>query len=141
MVSNGWNNIKQVIRHKVDKKVYWVNTPSGSVCITEDHSLIDHLGNKIKPTECTPFRTKLFATWLINEPLFKVKLDKILADIVTSRPIAEQKALCVVSSMVMVLVAAMIAHHVISIHSQLIIKIFLFFRANEVLFTKSWIWN
>jgi len=34
------DKIKKVIRHKTDKKIFTVNTPFGSVRVTEDHSLI-----------------------------------------------------------------------------------------------------
>ena len=79
--ATGWNKIKQVIRHQVDKKIYRVTTPSGAVCVTEDHSSIDYLGNKIKPTECKPYTTKLLTTPLIKETPFKISLDKLLNDI------------------------------------------------------------
>jgi len=48
----GWASIKRVIRHKTVKKIYRVVTPSGSVDVTEDHSLLDHNKKIIKPTEC-----------------------------------------------------------------------------------------
>ena len=50
--SNGWSEIKRVIRHKTNKKIYRVNTDIGCVDVTEDHSLLDETGNKIKPNEC-----------------------------------------------------------------------------------------
>lgn len=51
--SNGkWADIKRVIRHKCNKKIYRINTNKGYVDVTEDHSLIDINGNKIKPAEC-----------------------------------------------------------------------------------------
>lgn len=49
----GWNKIKKVIRHKVTKKIYQVDTGVGSVCCTEDHSLLDPELNKIKPVDAT----------------------------------------------------------------------------------------
>ena len=51
--SNGqWADIKRVIRHKCNKKIYRVNTLKSYIDVTEDHSLIDTLGNKIKPDQC-----------------------------------------------------------------------------------------
>lgn len=47
----GWQQIKKVIRHKTNKKMYRVSTLSGIVDVTEDHSLLDDKKNKIKPTE------------------------------------------------------------------------------------------
>ena len=90
--ATGWNNIKQVIRHEVDKNVYRVNTPARSVGVTKDHSLIDHLGNTIKPTQCKLLEAKLSTTSSIKEAPFRITLDKISADIFTSRSINEQKA-------------------------------------------------
>ena len=44
--SNGWSNIKRVIRHKTVKKIYRVITHKGIVDVTEDHSLLD---DRLKP--------------------------------------------------------------------------------------------
>ena len=49
---NGWTNIKEVIRHKVTKKMYRVLTHTGVVDVTEDHSLIDSNKNEITPSDC-----------------------------------------------------------------------------------------
>lgn len=48
----GWSNIKKVIRHKCDKKIYKVLTHTGCVKVTEDHSLLDENLNIITPKEC-----------------------------------------------------------------------------------------
>lgn len=48
---NGWEKLRRVIRHKTKKKLYKVITDKGEVVVTEDHSLIDHLGNQIKPNQ------------------------------------------------------------------------------------------
>ena len=50
--SNGWSNIKKVIRHKTNKKIYEVLTHTGCVRVTEDHSLLDENLNEIKPKDC-----------------------------------------------------------------------------------------
>ena len=49
---NGWTNIKEIIRHKVTKKIYRVLTHTGVVDVTEDHSLIDSNNNEITPSAC-----------------------------------------------------------------------------------------
>jgi DNA polymerase elongation subunit (family B) len=49
--SKGWCNINRVIRHKCNKQIYRITTHTGIVDVTEDHSLLDENGNKIKPTE------------------------------------------------------------------------------------------
>lgn len=48
----GWTKIKEIIRHEVSKRMFRVKTGSGSVDVTEDHSLIDVDGNKISPKDC-----------------------------------------------------------------------------------------
>ena len=47
----GFTNIKQVIRHKCQKKIFTVMTPNGVVHVTEDHSLLDKNAEKITPKE------------------------------------------------------------------------------------------
>ncbi len=48
----GFTDIKYVIRHKINKKLYRIETTTGIVTVTEDHSLLDKNGNVIKPSEC-----------------------------------------------------------------------------------------
>jgi len=60
-VKDHWADIKRVIRHKTLKKLYRVNTHTGIVDVTEDHSLLDEDGNKIKATECFVGKTKLLS--------------------------------------------------------------------------------
>jgi len=50
--SNGWTDIKQVMRHKVSKDIYRVLTHTGLIDVTEDHSLLDIDANIITPNEC-----------------------------------------------------------------------------------------
>jgi len=45
----GWTQIVRVMRHRVNKKLYRVTTPKGSVTVTEDHSLILRDGNVVTP--------------------------------------------------------------------------------------------
>ena len=52
MTANGWSKIRRVIRHKTNKKIYRVATKTGCIDVTEDHSLLDKYGNKIKPMDC-----------------------------------------------------------------------------------------
>lgn len=49
----GFTKIKKVIRHKTKKQLYRILTHTGSVDVTEDHSLLDADGEKIKPSECS----------------------------------------------------------------------------------------
>ena len=61
--NNKWNPIKKVIRHKTNKKIYRVNTHCGVVDVTEDHSLLNEQGEKIKPNECIINKTKLLQSF------------------------------------------------------------------------------
>lgn len=48
----GWTKIRKVLKHRTNKKIYEVLTHTGCVRVTEDHSLLDKLGNRITPNEC-----------------------------------------------------------------------------------------
>jgi DNA polymerase elongation subunit (family B) len=68
--SSGWSNIKRLIRHKCNKKIYRVCTSNSVVDVTEDHSLLDINGNKVKPSECN------IGKELLHKNLeFRFKLD------------------------------------------------------------------
>ena len=54
-----WVDIKRVIRHKTNKKLYRVSTAQGCVDVTEDHSLLDHKREKLKPKDCQIGTTRL----------------------------------------------------------------------------------
>jgi len=47
----GWTKINQVIKHKVNKKIYRIVTNSGAVDVTEDHSLLNINGEEISPKD------------------------------------------------------------------------------------------
>jgi len=47
----GWKPIRRVIRHKCNKKIFEVITPSGCVKVTEDHSLLNPSLEQVKPKE------------------------------------------------------------------------------------------
>jgi DNA polymerase elongation subunit (family B) len=47
-----WSNVRRIIRHKTDKSIYRVLTHSGSVDVTEDHSLLTPNKTEIKPIDC-----------------------------------------------------------------------------------------
>ena len=49
----GWTKIKRVIRHKLapSKKLMRVTTHSGSVVVTDEHSMLDKDGNKVMPSK------------------------------------------------------------------------------------------
>ena len=45
----GWTKVHTIIRHRCQKKIFRVTTESGSVCVTEDHSLLEPGGVMVKP--------------------------------------------------------------------------------------------
>ena len=47
--AHGWSSIKRIIRHRCNKMMYRVVTPTGVVDVTEDHSLLDENLEQIKP--------------------------------------------------------------------------------------------
>ena len=49
---DGWTKIKKCIRHYTNKDLFRITTHTGSVIVTEDHSLLDNNKQKIKPDEC-----------------------------------------------------------------------------------------
>lgn len=69
---NGWSNIKRVIRHKCDKKIYRVTTLNSVVDVTEDHSLLDKNGYKIKPEKCN------IGTELLEKKVFEFEPSQIV---------------------------------------------------------------
>jgi len=46
-----WRKVKEIIRHKTNKKIYRINQKNGETICTEDHSLITDNYQKIKPNE------------------------------------------------------------------------------------------
>lgn len=49
---NGWTPIKKMIRHYTTKELFRVSTHTGSIVVTEDHSLLTKDGNEITPSNC-----------------------------------------------------------------------------------------
>lgn len=49
--SSGWSDVKRVIRHKCQKKIYRVLTHTGLVDVTEDHSLLTPDIQQVKPKD------------------------------------------------------------------------------------------
>ena len=47
----GWTQIKQVIAHKTNKKIYRVATSTGVIDVTEDHSLLRPNGQEVSPRD------------------------------------------------------------------------------------------
>jgi len=45
----GWQNIRKIIRHYTNKKIYKIYTTRGIVSVTQDHSLLDENLKEIKP--------------------------------------------------------------------------------------------
>lgn len=71
----GWSQIKRVIRHKCKKDIWRVNSRFGSVDVTEDHSLLNSDGEKIKPGDLVVNETILLSSFpesrqIINSTYF-----------------------------------------------------------------------
>lgn len=49
----GWTSVRQIMRHRTTKRVYRVCTPTGTVDVTEDHSLLDDRGARVTPRACS----------------------------------------------------------------------------------------
>ena len=76
--SNGWTKIKSVMRHKLNdtKKIFRVNSHTGVVDVTEDHSLLDINGNEITVKDCKIKETELLHNKYIQENNFNTKITK-----------------------------------------------------------------
>jgi DNA polymerase elongation subunit (family B) len=48
----GWAQIRRVIKHKTNKRIFEIITEKSYVKVTEDHSLLDEFANQIKPSDC-----------------------------------------------------------------------------------------
>lgn len=48
---NGWTKIVYLMRHRVNKQSYRINTHTGVVDVTEDHSLLNERGVEVTPNE------------------------------------------------------------------------------------------
>ena len=76
----GWVDIKKVIRHKCEKKIYRVLTHTGCIDVTEDHSLLTENKEPIKPVDLKIGDSLLhsFPTEFIETSQTIVKMKKII---------------------------------------------------------------
>lgn len=72
----GFTDVKWIIRHKTEKKMYRVNTVSGLVDVTEDHSLLDPNGEKMKPSEVSVGSKLLHSSFLPVSSEIPVDFDE-----------------------------------------------------------------
>lgn len=85
-VKNAWMKVKRIIKHNTNKKIYRVLTHTGCVDVTEDHSLINDMGEMIVPDKCIPYETHLTHSYPIGDTEIKAtKLTK-LTEIVKNIP-------------------------------------------------------
>lgn len=83
----GWVGVNKLIRHKTNKIIYRVYTNVGMIEVTEDHSLLDYSGNKIKPRDIKERVTRL----LYDERVFKINtITSYEGEIPSSRNIFKQ---------------------------------------------------
>jgi DNA polymerase elongation subunit (family B) len=64
---DGWTAVKSVVRHKTDKKIFRISTHTGTVDVTEDHSLLNEEGIEVKPND-----VKIGYTLFHNYPIFDI---------------------------------------------------------------------
>jgi DNA polymerase elongation subunit (family B) len=72
----GWADIKRVIKHKTNKKIYEILTHTGCVRVTSDHSLLDIKGNQLKPNECKIGTELLHNTLIIENKKLDFKINQ-----------------------------------------------------------------
>ena len=85
-VTDHWAKINRVIRHKTLKKIYRINTHTGCVDVTEDHSLLNANCEIIKPCECIEGKTELLHGFPVEFNGNNVlKLDKISNELLNAR--------------------------------------------------------
>ena len=77
--SNGWRNIKKLIRHKTEKDIYRIRTKHGIVDVTEDHSLIGKDKEILKPCDLVVGKELLhnFMNFHESQITFDEIIDKI----------------------------------------------------------------
>jgi DNA polymerase elongation subunit (family B) len=87
----GWTNINTIMRHRLDynKKLYRITTYSGSVVVTEDHSLIDEKGINIFPKDIND-TTKLLHSFPNSNDTTLINNDN-RSSIITSNDIIAMK--------------------------------------------------
>ena len=73
---NGWTKIKSVMRHKVNKPIFRVLTHTGSVDVTEDHSLLSKNGKAITVKECKENKTELLHHKYIQKEYFDKNINE-----------------------------------------------------------------
>jgi len=81
---NGWSNIENIMRHKVTKHMYRVLTHTGCVDVTEDHSLLNEDGSKLRAIDCKINSILLHKNYYfehnktnIPENLQEISIDKL----------------------------------------------------------------
>ena len=82
--SNGWQNIKKLVRHKTDKDIYRIRTKHGIVDVTEDHSLINRDREIIKPCDLKIGEELLHDFMNVREP--QITFDEIIDKIYNIEP-------------------------------------------------------
>lgn len=75
----GWTRIKSIMRHKVNKPIFRVNTSKGCVDVTEDHSILSSTGEKITINDITLNETELLHNEFVQEKYFDYGIPKELA--------------------------------------------------------------
>ena len=82
--SEGWQNIKKLVRHKTGKDIYRIRTKHGIVDVTEDHSLINRNREIFKPCDLETGEELLHNFMSFQEP--QITFDEIINKIYNIEP-------------------------------------------------------
>ena len=82
--SNGWQNIKKLVRQKTEKNIYRIRTKHAVVDVTEDHSLIGVDREIIKPKDSEIGEELLHNFMNFNKP--QITFDEIINKIYNIEP-------------------------------------------------------
>ena len=75
----GWTNVRRVIRHKTNKRMFRIATHTGVLDVTEDHSLLTVDGVEIKPKDVKVGDILMVSTPQFPENDVKSDIDEELA--------------------------------------------------------------
>ena len=84
LTSNGWQNIKKLVRHKTEKDIHRIRTKHGIVDLTEDHSLINTNREIIKPCYLEIGEELLHNYMEFSEP--QITFDELIKNIYNIEP-------------------------------------------------------
>ena len=82
--SDGWRNIRKLVRQKFEKNIHRIRTKHGIVDVTEDHSLIGIDRQIIRPCDLAVRDEKMHIFMIFQEP--RITFDEIIDKIYNIEP-------------------------------------------------------